>query len=167
MTTPFVKSLFMCAAVISSGMIAPQVSAKSWVETKQVLDTVNADLVKNGSLVMKSDVVFSEVRVVDTSIADIVVLTDKSFQLRGKDQGKTSVMIYDKKKRLTDVIEVSVGYDVQSLKKSLFETFPKERIEVRKLADRIYLSGNVSTSRVSDQAEKSRKHMAAKMSPMA
>lgn len=154
MATPFVKSLFMCAAVISSGMIVPQASAKSWVETKQILDTVNADLVKDGTLVMKSDVVFSEVRVVDTSIADIVVLTDKSFQLRGKDQGKTSVMIYDKKKRLTDVIEVSVGYDVQSLKKSLFETFPKERIEVRKLADRIYMSGNVSTSRVSDQAEK-------------
>lgn len=154
MATPLLKSLFMGVAIISSGVIVPQASAKSWVETKQVLETVEAELVKDGSLIMKSDIVFSEVRVVDSSIADIVILTDKSFQLRGKDQGKTSVMIYDKKKRLTDVIEVSVGYDTQSLKKSLFETFPKERIEVRKLADRIYLSGNVSTSRVSDQAEK-------------
>jgi len=52
------------------------------------------------------------------------------------------------------VINVEVKLDVQGLKKSLFETFPKEQIEVRRLAGKIYLSGDVTTSRIAEQAEK-------------
>ncbi|PHR91806.1 MAG: general secretion pathway protein [Robiginitomaculum sp.] len=149
------KSLLICtAAVVMCGALAPQAIAKSWVESGQASNQIEANLVKGGTLVLKSDTAFSEVRVVDSSVADIVVLSDKSFQLRGKDRGKTSVMIYDKQGRLTDVIEINVGYDIQSLKKSLYESFPKERIEVRKLADQIYMSGNVSSSRIADQAVK-------------
>ncbi len=146
-----VLTSLLTAACLS---VSPQVLAKSWVEAEKSALNITADVVKDGIVTMKSDTVFSEVRVADTSIADIVVLTDHSFQLMGKDQGRTSVMVYDKEKRLVDVIEVNVSYDVQSLKKSLFETFPKEKIEVRKLAGKIYLSGNVSTNRVAEQAEK-------------
>ncbi len=132
---------------------SPQALAKSWVETEKSSLNLSADVVKDGSITLKSDTVFSEVRIANTKIADIVVLTDRSFQLMGKERGKTSVMVYDEEKRLVDVIEVNVGYDVQNLKKSLFDTFPKETIEVRKLAGKIYLSGNVSTNRVAEQAE--------------
>lgn len=149
------KSLLVCtAAVVMWGALAPQAIARSWVEASEASGQVEANLVKGGTLILKSDTVFSEVRVADSSVADIVVLTDKSFQLRGKERGQTSVMIYDKQRRLTDVIEISVGYDLQGLKKSLYESFPKERIEARKLAGQIYLSGNVSTGRIADQAVK-------------
>lgn len=90
----------------------------------------------------------------DTSIADIVVLTDKSFHVIGKERGKTSVLMYDQQKRLMDVIGVTVNYDIQGLKKSLHEAFPKEEVEARRLASKVYLSGNVSTAGIAEQAEK-------------
>ncbi len=129
-------------------------SAKAWVEASAQINTVDAQVVKDGNITLRSDIPFSEVRVAESSIADIVVLTNRSFLITGKTRGKTSVMIYDNKKRLLDVINVEVNLDIQGLKKSLFEAFPKERIEVRRLAGKIYLSGNVTTSRVAEQAEK-------------
>lgn len=129
-------------------------NAKAWVEASVETITVDAKVVKDGNITLKSETPFSEVRVAESSIADVVILTNRSFLVTGKTRGKTSVMIYDTNKRLMDVINVEVNLDVQGLKKSLFETFPKEQIEVRRLAGKIYLSGDVTTSRVAEQAEK-------------
>jgi len=143
-------------ALILAVFVAVQspASAKAWVEASTETNAVNAQVVKDGNITLKSDTPFSEVRVAESDIADVVVLTNHSFLVTGKTRGKTSVMIYDNKKRLLDVINVEVNLDVQGLKKSLFETFPKERIEVRRLAGKIYLSGDVTTSRIAEQAEK-------------
>jgi len=129
-------------------------NAKSWVEASADTKSVSAKVLKDGNITLRSDEPFSEVRVADTKIADVVVLTNRAFHINGKARGKTSVMIYDSKKRLMDVINVEVNLDIQGLKKSLYEAFPKEQIEVRRLAGKIYLSGNVSTSRDAEQAGK-------------
>ncbi|MCF6274743.1 MAG: type II and III secretion system protein family protein [Robiginitomaculum sp.] len=143
------------ALILGTFMVANvPANAKSWVEASAEINTVNAVVVKDGNITLRSDIPFSEVRVAESSIADIVVLTNRSFLVTGKTRGKTSIMIYDNKKRLLDVINVEVNLDIQGLKKSLFETFPKERIEVRRMAGKIYLSGDVTTSRVAEQAEK-------------
>jgi pilus assembly protein CpaC len=128
--------------------------AKSWVQTQENVDQISADVVIDGTITLRSDEVFSEVRVANTDIADVVILSDKSFYINGKDRGRTSVMVYDKKKRLLDVIAVNVGYDVMGLKKTLFQSFPSESIEVRRMAGKIYLSGRVSTNKISNQALK-------------
>ncbi|MCF6220444.1 MAG: type II and III secretion system protein family protein [Robiginitomaculum sp.] len=143
------------ALILGTFMIANvPANAKSWVEASAEINTVNAVVVKDGNITLRSDTPFSEVRVAESSIADVVVLTNHSFLVTGKTRGKTSVMIYDNKKRLLDVINVEVNLDIQGLKKSLYETFPKERIEVRRMAGKIYLSGDVTTSRIAEQAEK-------------
>jgi pilus assembly protein CpaC len=129
-------------------------SAKAWVEASVESTSIEAKVVKDGNITLKSETPFSEVRVGESSIADVVILTNRSFLVTGKTRGKTSVMIYDTNKRLMDVINVEVNLDVQGLKKSLYDTFPKEKIEVRRLAGKIYLSGEVTTSRVAEQAEK-------------
>ena len=139
-------------AVFMTGAVPA--TAKAWVEASVETVSVEAKVVKDGNITLKSDTPFSEVRVSESSIADVVILTNRSFLVTGKTRGKTSVMVYDTNKRLMDVINVEVNLDVQGLKKSLFETFPKEQIEVRRLAGKIYLSGDVTTSRVAEQAEK-------------
>ena len=88
----------------------------------------------------------------NAEVADVVVLSDKSFQILGKSGGKTNVMLYDKDNQLVDIVDVTVGFDVASLKKTLFETFPKEKVEVRPLAGGIYLSGDVSSAAIADRA---------------
>ncbi len=150
-TTKLLWSAMFLAVFAASNVPA---SAKAWVEASAEINTVSAAVVKDGNITLRSDTPFSEVRVAESGIADVVVLTNHSFLITGKTRGKTSVMIYDNKKRLLDVINVEVNLDIQGLKKSLYETFPKERIEVRRLAGKLYLSGDVTTSRVAEQAEK-------------
>ncbi len=146
--------LFWPALVLAVFTAATPASAKAWVEASIDTKSINTQVVKDGNITLKSDIPFSEVRVADSDIADVVVMTNRSFLVTGKTRGKTSVMIYDTQKRLLDVINVEVNLDVQGLKKSLFETFPKERIEVRTLAGKLYLSGDVTTSRIAEQAAK-------------
>ncbi len=127
--------------------------AKSWVEDmsgSRTATSVNID----DLIVMKTDTAFKEVRIANTDIADVVVLTNRSFHLTGKKGGKTSVLLYDEDKQLIDIIKVTVGYDLVELKQSLYETLPGERVEVRQLGGGIYLSGEVSSANVATQAER-------------
>ena len=150
-----ISKALLSSALLAVFMVANvPANAKAWVEVSVETVSVEAKVVKDGNITLKSDTPFSEVRVSESSIADVVILTNRSFLVTGKTRGKTSVMVYDTNKRLMDVVNVEVNLDVQGLKKSLFETFPKEQIEVRRLAGKIYLSGDVTTSRVAEQAEK-------------
>ena len=128
--------------------------AKSWVDDSVTNKRTSTSVVKNDMIVMRTETSFKEVRVANSKIADVVVMTDKSFQVLGKTGGKTNIMLYDDARQLIDVVEVRVGHDLPGLKKTLFETFPRETIEVRALADGIYLSGDVTTDAVFQQAEK-------------
>jgi len=103
---------------------------------------------------MRTDKAFKEVRVANADIADVVVLTDRSFHVLGKDSGKTNVMLYDTKNRLIDIIDITVGFDLAGLKRALYETLPKEKINVRPMAGGVYISGDVSTHEMADRAVK-------------
>jgi len=129
-------------------------AAKSWVDNSVTKERVTTSVLKNDMIVIRTETPFKEVRVANTKIADVVVLTDKSFQVMGKSGGKTNVMLYDEARHLLDVVVVKVDHDLAELKKTLHETFPRERIEVRPLANGIYLSGDVTTDAVSKRAEK-------------
>ena len=131
--------------------IATPALSKSWVDTK-TSERSATSVTKDDTLVMRTDTSFAQVRVANAEIADVVVLSDRSFQVLGKAGGKTNVMLYDRDNQLVDIVDVTVGFDVASLKKTLFETFPKEAVEVRPLAGGIYLSGDVSSISVAERA---------------
>ncbi len=157
-TRPYKKNILsstvLTACILAATLFSSPALAKSWVETTLDAEHVTAQVVKDGNITLRSDQAFSEVRVGNSKIADVVILSDRSFHITGLARGKTSVMVYDKKKRLLDVISVDVGYDVEGLKESLYEHFPNESIAVRTLAGKIYLSGKVSTNKISNQALK-------------
>lgn len=125
--------------------------ARSWVDTKTG-ERTSTSVTKDDTLVMRTDNAFAQVRVANAEIADVVVLSDRSFQVLGKAGGKTNVMLYDRDNQLVDIVDVTVGFDVASLKETLFETFPNEAVEVRPLAGGIYLSGDVSSVSVAERA---------------
>lgn len=142
----------LLSAVLATCVCAP-VQAKSWIEDMSQARTATSVNIDD-LIVMKTDRSFKEVRVANADIADVVVLTDRSFHVTGKKGGKTSVLLYDHDKQLIDIINVTVGYDLVELKQSLFENLPGERVEVRQLGTGVYLSGEVSNPNVSVQAEK-------------
>lgn len=143
------KNLFTGLALTTA--LSTSALAKSWVDT-QTSERSSTSVTKDDTLVMRTDTAFSQIRVANAEIADVVVLSDKSFQVLGKSGGKTNVMLYDHANQLVDIVDVTVGFDVASLKKTLFETFPKEAVEVRPLAGGIYLSGDVSNSGIAERA---------------
>lgn len=135
-------------------VMAMPASAGAWVDRQNATQRVSTQVVKDDMVVLRTDKAFKEIRVANAQIADVVVLSDRSFQVLGKAGGKTNVMLYDAQSRLVDIIDINVEFDIASLKKTLFETFPQERVEVRNLAGGIYLSGDVSTDAVYKHAEK-------------
>jgi len=141
-------------AFATTTLLTAPVSAKSWVDNASTKARVATKVVKDDMVLMRTNEAFKEVRVANAEIADVVVLTDRSFQVLGKTSGKTNVMLYDAQKRLVDIVDVTVGFDLAGLKKSLFETFPKDKIEVRLMAGGVYLSGDVASDSVARQAEK-------------
>lgn len=148
-----IKTLLL-TTLCFSGAMTTTAQAKSWVDNSVTKERVTTSVLKNDMIVMRTELPYKEVRVSNTKIADVVVLTDRSFQVMGKVGGKTNVMLYDDERQLIDVIDVTVGHDLAGLKKTLYETFPRENIEVRALANGIYLSGDVTTEGVSKRVEK-------------
>lgn len=140
-------------ATILSLALAMPAEGKSWIEDMSGQRTATSVKIDD-IIVMKTDKSFKEVRVANADIADVVVLTDRSFHVTGKRGGKTNVLLYDQDKQLIDIIDVTVGYDLVELKQSLFETLPGESVEVRPMGGGIYISGEVSSASASAQAEK-------------
>lgn len=138
--------------VLSTGLLTTPAFAKSWVEDQTTVRS-KANVIMDDTIVLRTDTPFKQVRVANADIADVVVLTDQSFHVLGKTRGKTSVMLYDDANSLVDIIEVKVGYDLNTLKQTLHETFPSEKIEVRDLAGSIFLSGDVSNAKIAKRAQ--------------
>ncbi|MCI0429144.1 MAG: type II and III secretion system protein family protein [Rhodospirillales bacterium] len=98
----------------------------------------------NKSLVLETDVAFGRVSVGNSEITDVLPLSDRTIYVLGKQVGLTNLTIYSKEDRPLAVLDVSVVYDVQSLKSRLNELFPGQRIEIRSTAGSLVLSGRVS-----------------------
>ena len=147
------KQITTALAVLMAGSaLTGNVSANVWVEMPSAQERTVTTVTKDETLIMRTDKAFKEVRIANSKIADVAVLTDKSFNIIGKTSGKTSVMLYDARNQLLDIVDVTVGYDLAGLKKSLFQALPNERVEVRPMAGGIYLSGKVTSSRAAEQA---------------
>ncbi|WP_371397612.1 type II and III secretion system protein family protein [Fretibacter rubidus] len=149
-----IKPILLLTTLCLTTALPLSAVAASWVDHDITKDRTNTSVLKNDTILMRTEMPFKEIRVSNTAVADVVVLTDKSFQVMGKTGGRTNVMLYDADRQLIDIVDVTVGHDLSGLKKTFFETFPRERIEVRPLADGVYLSGEVTTESVSKKAEK-------------
>lgn len=139
-------------STLSLCILSAPAQARSWVDEPE--DRITANVVMEDAVVMRSDTVFREVRVANANIADVVILTNKTFQVLGKKNGRTNVMLYDADNRLVDIVDVRVGFDLAGLRKSLYEAFPEEKIQVRDMAGGVYLGGDVRNGNVAERIVK-------------
>ena len=89
-------SKFVIFLILGTALLGPA-HAKSWIEAAPAEARTDANVIKDESIIIRTDKVFKEVRVANADIADVVVLTDKSFQVMGKASGKTNVMLMTRK----------------------------------------------------------------------
>src|SRR5579863_344221 len=100
---------------------------------------------KDKSAAFRLDYPASEIVVAQPDTLSLVATTDRSFYVRGKQLGVTNILIYDAEHRLAQVVDVRVGYDVESLKADLAMAMPAEKVTASNFAGGILLTGEVST----------------------
>src|SRR6201999_3689054 len=107
---------------------------------------------KDKSAAFRLDYPASEIVVAQPDTLSLVATTDRSFYVRGKALGSTNILIYDLDHHLAQVVDVRVGYDVESLQNDLSNALPGEQIKAQNFAQGILLTGQASTSSMAVRA---------------
>ena len=95
----------------------------------------------------------SKIVVAQPDTAAVIPTGSDSFYIQGKELGETNLLVYGASGRLTQVVDVRVGYDPQVLQDELGAIFPSENIRVRTLGPNLLLVGDVSDTGVSGRAQ--------------
>jgi pilus assembly protein CpaC len=145
----------LAAVGVLAGAASAQVSANPSAQQTIVVP-------KDKSAAFRLDYPASEIVVAQPDTLSLVATTDRSFYVRGKAIGVTNILIYDAEHHLAQVVDVRVGYDVDSLQSDLAAALPGESIHVANFAGGILLTGEVSTSNIADRAAQIAEHYAPK-----
>ncbi len=98
------------------------------------------------SQIIYSPKVLDQVVIGSPEVADIKLLSSRQVLILGKKPGRTNLVFRDKQRSLITVIDVVVGYDLDAIKRNVFESLPDEQdIEVRGVNDAVMISGEVSS----------------------
>ena len=107
---------------------------------------------KDKSAAFRLDYPASEIVVAQPDTLSLVATTDRSFYVRGKALGVTNILIYGPDHHLAQVVDVRVGYDVESLQNDLAAALPGETVKASNFATGILLTGDVSTPSIAARA---------------
>jgi pilus assembly protein CpaC len=130
-------------------------AAPAWAQLASTQAAAAQTLVvaKDKSVAFRLAFPVGEIVVAQPDVLQLVATTDQSFYVRGKALGVTNLLVYDKHHRLTQVIDVRVGLDTDSLQSDLALALPGERITAVNFAGGVLLRGEASTLRVAARAE--------------
>jgi len=106
----------------------------------------------NQSQVLRVDRPFAQALIGNEEIADILPLTNRSIYVLGKQNGTTSLTLYDARRNLIAVIDIVVGPNVIGLRRELSELVPGEQIGARVSNESIVLTGIVSSAPAAERA---------------
>lgn len=144
----------VCLALILPGL--PAVAGPADVDfpsfTTDAAPSRSIIVAKDKSAAFRLTGAAGQIVIAQPDIAEIVANTDQSIYIRGKALGATNILVYDRSKRLIEVIDVKVGHDLAGIQNDLAAALPGEKIMVSNLADGLMLTGEVSTSAAAARA---------------
>ncbi len=106
----------------------------------------------------KSQMIYSpspldQVVIGNPAIADIKLLSSRHVLILGLKPGHTNLAFRDQNRNLVALMDVIVGYDMEQMKRRIYELMPEEKgIELRGSNDQVILSGKVSSVMAMEQA---------------
>ena len=106
----------------------------------------------NKSQILRVGTPYAELRVGNPDIADVLPLTNQNVYILGKSPGSTSLSILAPSRDPIVIIDLLVTYDVEGIKRRIFELMPDEAIEVRGAGDAVILSGTVTSANAAANA---------------
>lgn len=93
-----------------------------------------------------------EVFVANPEIANAVVRSTRKIFLIGRENGATSVFVFDADGNQIASLEINVGRDLGSLRDTLRRSFPGSGMDVKPAGDSIILTGSVNSAAEAQQA---------------
>ena len=117
-------------------------------------ETGSYDVPVNKSGVIRLSRPARRVSVGNPGIVDVLVLRTQEVYVLGKDIGSTNLTLWDAEDRVFATFNINVTQDLESLKRSLFDLLPGEKVGVQAAQERIILSGQVSSLSRMDAAVK-------------
>ncbi|MEZ5954600.1 MAG: type II and III secretion system protein family protein [Hyphomonas sp.] len=138
------------ALAVMSVVVAP--AAQAWTQRTSGPDAEVLVVEKGRSAVVESDTVFSTLVVADPEVAEAMATSNRSFFLRGKMPGSTTVLIYGSDGKIAELIDVEVELGLNELRSDLGNLLPGEEIEVYPVHDGVFLDGKVTTAAAAEMA---------------
>ncbi len=141
--------LLRLAAVGLFAAVAPVLwtgPAGAWTELTAASDAPVLTVNRGRSTVIEVTTPFATIAVADPEIASVTATSNRSFFVRGKAPGWTTVLIYDEDGSVIDLIQVNVLLGLDALRKDLDTLLPGETFEVLPVYDGIFISGEISTA---------------------
>ena len=115
---------------------------------------------RDKSVAFHLDSVPSRIVVTQPDTAVVRATGGQSFYIQGRELGETNLLIYGAGGRLSEILDVRVGYDAQALQEDLALAFPNENIHVRPVGEGLLLTGHVSNTGVAARAKALADHFA-------
>lgn len=133
-----------------AALIVP--AAQAWTHRSASPDSDRLELKQGRSAVVEADAAFATLVVADPEIAEAMATSNRSFFVRGKKPGATTVLVYNAAGGIAELIEVDVKLGLEDLRADLRRLLPGEAIDVLAVHDGVYLDGKVTTAAAADMA---------------
>ncbi len=91
-----------------------------------------------------------EIFIADDKIADIKMLSDKSFYLSGLEPGATSLVVRNKDGKILADYKVRVTHPLTDVKKAIEEVYPNLDIKMTSMKDNIIVKGTVASPEMAE-----------------
>lgn len=140
--------------ILTAGILATLCAQPvlAWTERSVPDGAERLELRRGKSTVVEADTAFATIVVADPEIAEAMPTSNRSFFVRGKSPGGTTVLIYDEAGAIAELIEVEVKLGLDELRGDLRRLLPGEVIDVYAVHDGVYLDGKVTTAAAAEMA---------------
>lgn len=126
--------------------------ASAWTQRSAPDGSGVLEVQRGRSVVVEADDPFATVVVADPEVAEAMATSNRSFFLRGKAPGSTTVLLYDAAGRIAELIDVEVRLGIEDLRNDLKRLLPGEAIDVYPVQDGVFLDGRVTTAAAAEMA---------------
>ncbi|HEX8231776.1 MAG TPA: type II and III secretion system protein family protein [Caulobacteraceae bacterium] len=133
-------ALLAAAALAFSAAAAPALGQEPEPASPTIV------VAKDKSAAFRLDYPVGQIVVAQPETLELVATTDRSFYVRGKALGVTNLLVYDRQKHLAQVIDVRVGYDVDSIQSDISAALPGEQIKAINFAGGVLLTGHATNN---------------------
>lgn len=141
--------IITAAALASLCLAGP---SAAWTQRSAAAGAERLEVRRGQSAVVEADAPFATIVVADPDIAEAMATSNRSFFLRGKQPGTTTVLVYNASGSIAELIEVEVKLGLEELRADLKRLLPGEPIDVWPVHDGVFLDGRVTTAGAAEMA---------------